>query len=553
MILTLWALGACTGLGPGSDGISTRVEELWVEPTDLTLTVREGEPQELQFTAFARLQGGIETEITLVSWSSSNLSAGDITDTGLFTSVDTNGGVTEVTAAHLGLSASSTITVVFARDIVQDGLDEALPTAWADAVEPASGGPSLLYPLDGVTVPRNLEGLTFLWSETEGNDVVYRLRLRSGITDISLYTTEFRYTATAELWEQIAAANRQGEVEVTVESARWSGGTLSDRRVSASTKLSVNRLDADGSVLYWSTQNLGIMRIPFGETVAEPFYSGDQKGMCVGCHAVVEDIDRMVVTHDGINGVFSVVNIFDPGNPTVVVNTNDSNRFTFKTVSPDGQYILGSIFGKLKLYKLSTGELIKDLTPAGTYMAQPDWSPTGDQIVAVNVTSTQDEFRFTGGELVVMDWDESKQSLSTPQVLVPRDSNYNFYYPAWSPDGEWVAYNRTVGGGYASAKAEVMLVKADGSVDLRLDMANGEGELQNSYPRWGPLPDSDVLWLAFSSKRDYAPADFGLPQIWVSAIDTAKAEQGQDPSSAPFWLPGQSTMSDNHLPYWWGK
>ena len=153
----------------------------------------------------------------------------------------------------------------------------------------------------------------------------------------------------------------------------------------------------------------------------------------------------MVVTHDGINGVFSVVNIFDPGNPTVVVNTNDSNRFTFKTVSPDGQYILGSIFGKLKLYKLSTGELIKDLTPAGTYMAQPDWSPTGDQIVAVNVTSTQDEFRFTGGELVVMDWDESKQSLSTPQVLVPRDSNYNFYYPAWSPDGEWVAYNRTVG------------------------------------------------------------------------------------------------------------
>jgi hypothetical protein len=54
----------------------------------------------------------------LVSWSSSNLSAGDITDTGLFTSVDTNGGVTEITAAHLGLSASSTITVVFARDIV---------------------------------------------------------------------------------------------------------------------------------------------------------------------------------------------------------------------------------------------------------------------------------------------------------------------------------------------------------------------------------------------------------------------------------------------------
>ncbi|MBK9367896.1 MAG: PD40 domain-containing protein, partial [Deltaproteobacteria bacterium] len=85
-----------------------------------------------------------------------------------------------------------------------------------------------------------------------------------------------------------------------------------------------------------------------------------------------------------------------------------------------------------------------------------------------------------------MAWDEAKQTLGTPQVLVPRDGTYNFYYPAWSPDGEWVAYNRTVGGGYASAQAEVMLVKSDGSIDLRLDLANGEGRCRTALPPLGP-------------------------------------------------------------------
>ena len=98
-------------------------------------------------------------------------------------------------------------------------------------------------------------------------------------------------------------------------------------------------------------------------------------------------------------------------------------------------------------------------------------------------------------------------------------------------------------------------MRRDGSDWVRLQAANGQGELKNSFPRWGPLPDDDVLWLAFSSVRPYTvdPSFNELPQIWITAIDPNKVESGEDPSSAPFWLPGQETQSDNHLPVWWSK
>ena len=63
----------------------------------------------------------------------------------------------------------------------------------------------------------------------------------------------------------------------------------------------------------------------------------------------------------------------------------------------------------------------------------------------------------------------------------------------------------------------------------------------------------DVLWLAFSSKRTYAVDPGEMPQIWVAAIQPSLAEKDEDPSSSPFWLPGQEVNSDNHLPVWWAQ
>jgi Tol biopolymer transport system component len=214
-------------------------------------------------------------------------------------------------------------------------------------------------------------------------------------------------------------------------------------------------------------------------------------------------------------------------------------------------YMLGVTNGTPELYALQTGAKLTTPAFGGGRYTHPDWSPDGTSVVAVRVTGQfNSDMGFTGGELVKIPFTDG--AFGTPVTLVPAVSGKNLYYPAWSPDGAWIAYNRSTGDSYADGDAEVWLSTADGTRQIRLDTIN-DGGVQNSYPRWGPLPDDDVLWLAFSSKRDYAPSQTSFPQIWISAIDPTLAEQGLDPSFAPFWLPGQDVRSDNHLPAWWSR
>lgn len=528
------------------------VEALRVEPATVVLAPRTGAPQEQQFKAIATFPGGEEAEIDLVSWSSSNLSAGDIDSEGRFTSVDTNGGVTEITATHLGITGTASLSVVYTEDLIEDDLGDAVAAAFRAASPTDSERPALRYPVDGVRVPRNLEGLTFMW-DTPNPGTVQRLAFESDITDISVYRTgSDRWEATSDLWARIAASNRNGQVRVFVEGGQWDGSTLSNVVRGPAIDLVVNRLDARGSVLYWSTADEGVVRIPLGSTEATPFWTADDVGGgCIGCHVINNATDRMVVTYDGVNGKFEIVDCADPEAPGVHIPADRDRRVTFTTVSPDGQYLLGAQGGTFKLYSMETGEVLREYTFSEEY-TQPDWSPAGDRIAAVRLAwGRAGDFDFEGGEIVAFPFEDGE--LGDPYTLVETDLENNLYYPNWSPDGEWLAYNRAAGIAYANVAAELYLTDKEGTQHIRLDNANGTGELQNSYSRWGPLPDDDVLWLAYSSLRSYPLEDGFKPQIWLSAIDTTKAAAGEDPSSAPFWLPGQNRGADNHLPQWWDQ
>ena len=77
----------------------------------------------------------------------------------------------------------------------------------------------------------------------------------------------------------------------------------------------------------------------------------------------------------------------------------------------------------------------------------------------------------------------------------------------------------------------------DGSIDIRLDNANGTGNLQNSYPRWGPFQMMRYSGWPFPLVVAIRLNPTNLPQIWIVGIDPSKAFNGEDPSSSPIWLP----------------
>jgi hypothetical protein len=199
----------------------------------------------------------------------------------------------------------------------------------------------------------------------------------------------------------------------------------------------------------------------------------------------------------------------------------------------------------------------------------PDWSSNGIQVVYTRSTRTDcgfSDWTFKGGQIEVMDFG-GPFTWSAPRVLVPAESNVNNYYPAISPDGKWVVFNRSYSAtsgqcndpswdSYSDDSAELWVVSIDGGAPIRLDVLNQGTNLRTSWAKWAPFEQSlgseTVFWLTVSSIRPYVPElpSGGLPQIWMAAFHVTRAEAGLDPSRPGFWLPFQDLSTNNHIPQW---
>ncbi len=543
-------------LGCGSNAStasSATVTALRVDPAELELETATGVPASASFSAIATYGDGSEGPLDLVSWTLSNASIGSISSRGEFLSVDTNGGDATVTATHLDIEATASLSLRYREDILDAGLDAGVPAAFEAAEGSEGEGIDMLYPLDGTSVPRNLAGLVVAWDGMDEGEIA-RIRFASSRTDVSVYTTATTWEVPTDLWETITATNSAGAVDVQVTVGTWNGSEVSNLRTSTAVNVGVNRLDATGSLVYWSSKDEKIMRVVAGENEAKPFFPSDDITGCYGCHVISEKLQWMVVTNQGGDGQYAVIDVSNPDALATVYWLQGDLRATFKAISPDGQWMLAVANGKVLLYDLPSNTLVSTPALDGAWYSQPSWSPGGDELALVRIKEDNDfdaDMDFVNGEIVRVPWDGA--SLGEPEVFVEAQQGYNLYYPEYSPDGEWLVFNRSTGDSASDEDAELFLVPASGGTPIRLDAANGTGELGNSWARWAPLPDDDVLWLGFSSMRPYEVAGTVDPQIWVTRIDPAAAREGNDPSTAPYWLPGQDPDTNNHVPVWWSR
>jgi hypothetical protein len=224
---------------------------------------------------------------------------------------------------------------------------------------------------------------------------------------------------------------------------------------------------------------------------------------------------------------------------------------------------------------------------AGHATSMPDWSADGSVVVFSAYDSSKNFVRLLGDDIVLASVVEAPVSFSngsftfgTPRVLVAAnssdnpDTGWNNVLPAISPDNSAVAFTRAAG--WWSIKTQVSMLNLSGQIMLvrRSDKhvfelakgSNGAGTTKSStWPQWAPTLGARYGWLAYASERPYGheltpenkscgalvQGQGSCKQLWVTAIDLQKLKSGtDDPSSAPFWIPGQNIHAQYVSPQW---
>lgn len=335
---------------------------------------------------------------------------------------------------------------------------------------------------------------------------------------------------------------------------------------------------------------------------------------CSGCHRISRDGKRFSYTFNGGNFEFGTLKFDPTTKtyvpkvaPQVAVratyatfNPNEATEVPAMLVTvPDDvpQNTAGTVRLELRdpeTYAPVASDLpammaALDPTTPGRATSMPDWSPDGSFVVFSAYDSDKNFVRLLGDDIVLASIVESPVSydattksfhFGAPKVLVAADSNanpdtgQNNVLPAISPDGSAVAFTRAAG--WWSIKTQVSLLNLSGQIEVvrRSDGhvfdlvkgSNGPGTtLSATWPQWAPTLGARYAWLAFGSERPYGhemtPANHSCgslvqgqgscKQLWVMAVDRDALKNGMvDPSSAPFWIPGQNIHAQYVSPQW---
>ncbi len=634
--------------GQGDGGGPVTVGSLFIDPNVATLTITFGGPAATQdFAVKVKGKNSDDDVTSLATLAIDDATLGTMsgggTNTATFTTSGAHGGVTTLTATYQGMMATAQITVDVKGAFSSPNCTSCapFPPDPAPSCAPTVATPTLVYPPDGVLLPPNMENFSIHYLPAAGA-TAYEIDFQNAATDVRILDScaaanmpmDSRgmpsggcvLNLVPQTWDFIAKSNRGGDpVKITVRSTP-DGMCVDSGAVTAS--VSFAQQDVSGGIYYWkstvSANGTGgqVWRKEFGDGTPEEQITntGNLNGTCFGCHFLSRDGQRMTVNgdDDDSDDEYSDVNsgLIDIASKMFITTGTSragaglSQSPGFQTFSPDHTTYLGSdgeaSGATPNAFFAWNGDTGAAETPAfitGTMMGQrvtmPDWSADDANIVYVVPTSIatwtthKDDAHVLGGSLWVLPHTPGTSTFGTPMPLI-QSAGENNYYPSYSPDGQFVAFNRVdkqtstmvaASDSFSNPKARVWVLPSSGTMPVELTQLNTAADVSNSWPRWSPFVQSykgnSLLWLTFSSTRDYGilvknqssafipcyppdssedptgmhhdtfPANCQQPQIWMAAINLSSAEFASgDPSFPAFWLPFQDLTTHNHTAQW---
>jgi hypothetical protein len=466
--------------------------------------------------------------------------------------------------------------------IVDTGTPADVPGLFGDPMTGApNGGPCLVEPEVGTLYPNNWLRPRFTWIAT-GTENVFELRLTAAnqINPLIVYTNATSWTMPGTIWDALAAHTVDQPITVSVRGATYSSGALvSGPEHGTAGDIAIAPVPAPGAIVYWTTSAGTVLRgFRVGdETVKDIIHPADVAGSaCVGCHSSTPDGvfvgfssspaagngDPATLGMQSVDGMHTAPPFITASAQTLMARQQQELPTYSKLHWQPGDHVALTMFNSgimwTDLEATSTAQGAGwDMLPRGDAngAAYASFAHTADTVLYVSAPTVSSGVTVTQGDIATVPFNNRLGGTAT-KVLGADTSAYNEYYPTFSPDDKYVAYNRVAQNqsSYNNSQAEVFAILATGGTPIRLfanDPPACSGRVSpgvtNSWPKWSPeATDSGgkrYYWLTFSSTRSAG----NNPQLYVTPlVDTA----GLVTTYPALYLWNQPAGENNHTPAW---
>jgi hypothetical protein len=448
----------------------------------------------------------------------------------------------------------------------------------------SGAGPCVVEPETGTLYPNNWLRPRFTWAP-QPSENLFELTLTAAneTNPLVVYTSNSTYTLPKAMWTALAQHIVDQPITMTVRGAVYNGsGALTSGPDGGSTgTIAISSASAPGAIVYWTTSNgTGLRGFHIGdETVANIVTPADANTACVGCHSA---------TPDGTFVAFSASPVADNGDPaTIGLLTADGTHTPPTFITASAQTLLARSGQELPVFSAShwqagdhtsvqmfpvngkfeitwtdleatstaqgTGWGVLARTGDANAAAYASFAHTSETLLYVSAPTVASGVTVTAGDLATVPYAARAGGTATT-IPGANTTTYNEYYPTFSPDDRYIAFNRVPNGqsSYNNAQAEVFAIPAAGGTPVRLDANDAPScsgktspGITNSWPKWSPgstdVAGKRIYWLTFSSTRS------GNPQLYVTAI----IDDGTSLTTYPaLYLWNQPATENNHTPAW---